>query len=110
MQYPNVAVLSTQVKIDHIEEIEALSRQALDDDAKARSLTKAIVKATEHWHEEAKEQLATKEDLHSLTWRFLGLMGLQSALILGATYFLLTDVKNDLREIRTRLSTLSSKQ
>ena len=98
------------MKIDHIEEIEALSRQALDDDAKARSLTKAIVKATEHWHEEAKEQLATKEDLHSLTWRFLGLMGLQSALILGATYFLLTDVKNDLREIRTRLSTLSSKQ
>ena len=34
--------------------------------------------------EEVKEQLATKEDLHSLTWRFLGLLRLQSALILGA--------------------------
>jgi hypothetical protein len=79
------------MKIDHIEEIEALSRQALDDEHKARSLTKAIVKATEHWHEEAKDQLATKEDLHTLTWRFIGLMGLMTAVLLGAMYFMHSD-------------------
>jgi NAD(P)-dependent dehydrogenase (short-subunit alcohol dehydrogenase family) len=44
------------VKIDHIEEIEALSRLALPEDkSKAHALTKAIVKAQEHRHEEAKD-------------------------------------------------------
>jgi hypothetical protein len=49
------------LKVDHIEEIEALGRQVLpDDEHKAHALTKAIVKAQEHWHEEAKEELGTK--------------------------------------------------
>ena len=49
------------MKIDHIEEIEALSRLALpEDERKAHALTKAIVKAQQHWHEEAKKELATK--------------------------------------------------
>jgi hypothetical protein len=56
-------------------------------------------------------ELATKSDLHkelhSLTWRLVGLMGVQTVLILGAVYFLLSDLKADLREIRTRVSALS---
>jgi hypothetical protein len=99
------------MRIEHIEEIEALAREALGDDAKARLVTKAIVKAAEFWHQEAKEELATKADLHkelhSQSWRFAGVMGLMTAIILGAMYFLMSDIQNDMREIRTRLSAQS---
>jgi hypothetical protein len=41
--------------------------------------------------------LATKaelhQELHALTWRFLGLMIAQTGLILGAMYYMLTHVK-----------------
>jgi len=41
--------------------------------------------------EEAKNQLATKEDLYTLTWRFIGLMGLMTAILLGAMHFMHSD-------------------
>jgi hypothetical protein len=100
------------MKIDHIEEIEALARQAVGEEPKAKSLTKAIVKAAEFWHEEAKDELVTKADLDkalgSLTWRFAGLLALTTALITGPMYYALNDIKNDMREIRNRIPATSA--
>ena len=53
-------------------------------------------------------QLATKLDLqkamYDLTWRLIGLIGIQTVLILGAVYFLLGDIKADLRDERSRIT------
>jgi hypothetical protein len=53
----------------------------------------------------------TKADLHKAlhaqSWRFLGLMGLQTAILLSAGYYLLSDIKADVREIRNRVGELS---
>jgi hypothetical protein len=55
------------------------------------------------------KHVATKEDLHKelhaqtrqfVTW-LLGMV----VIILGGVYFLLSDIKNDIREIRNRLPT-----
>jgi hypothetical protein len=54
----------------------------------------------------------TRGDLKELaatnaqTWRFFGIMGLMAALILGGMYFLLSDIKKDIREIRNRVAEL----
>jgi hypothetical protein len=55
------------------------------------------------------KELETKlhKELHALSWRFFILMIAQSALILGAVCFMLSDVKSDLRELRTAVSHLS---
>jgi hypothetical protein len=51
----------------------------------------------------------TRGDLKELaatnaqTWRFFGIM---AALILGGMYFLLSDIKKDIREIRNRVAEL----
>jgi hypothetical protein len=62
-------------------------------------------------HEPKADELATKADLHkefhSQSWRFAGVMGLMTAIILRAMYFLMTDIKNDIHEIRTRVSAFS---
>jgi hypothetical protein len=102
------------VKIDHIEEIEALARQAVGEEPKAKSLTKAIVKAAEFWHEEARDELCTKADLHkelhAMTRQFVTWMGVMTVIILGGVYFFLSfslsDIRNDVREIRTRVQAL----
>ena len=58
--------------------------------------------------EEAKDSLATKIDLHkelhAQTWCFFGIMGLMAALILGGMYYMLGDIKGDIREIRNRVA------
>jgi hypothetical protein len=100
------------MKIDHIEEIQALVRAALGEEPKAKSLTKAIVKATEFWHQEARDELCTKADLHqelhAMTRQFVTWMGAMTVIILSGVYFFLSlalsDIKNDIREIRTHLS------
>jgi hypothetical protein len=100
------------VKIDHIEEIEALARQAVGEEPKAKSLTKAIVKAAEFWREEARDELCTKADLHkelhAMTRQFVTWMGVMTVIILGGVYFFLSfalsDIKNDIREIRNRVT------
>jgi hypothetical protein len=96
------------VKIDHIEEIEALSREAVGDDQKARVLTRAIVRAQEHWHAEAKEILATKEDLHVQTWRFFGLLGLMTSVLLGAIDYMTNDLKGEARELRVAVNAINA--
>jgi hypothetical protein len=56
------------------------------------------------------KQVVTREELHkelhAQTRQFVTWMGLATAIILGGVYFLLSDVKNDLREIRTRIAAL----
>jgi hypothetical protein len=95
------------MKIDHIDEIESLSRQALGDEQMAHSLTKAIVKAQEHWHDEAKDELLTKrefhQELHALSWRFFMLIIGAAALQTTLVYFQFGDIRNDLREVRRQL-------
>jgi CO dehydrogenase/acetyl-CoA synthase epsilon subunit len=97
------------LKIDHIEEIEALSREAIGDDHKARALTRAIVRAQEHWHQEAKEILATKEDLHTQTWGFLGLVSLMTTIFLGVVYYVTNDLKSEVREIRNTVNAINAR-
>jgi hypothetical protein len=60
-------------------------------------------------HTATKEDMALlradlHKELHAQSWRFFLLMLAQTGLILGAVYFMLGDVKSDLREIRNRLS------
>ena len=59
------------------------------------------------------KRFATKEELHkelhALSWRFFGLMVAQTILILGASYFLLSDIKSDIRDIRTRLTNIEQR-
>jgi hypothetical protein len=66
------------------------------------------------------KHLATKEDLlliktdfhkelHAQSWRVFILMIAQTSLILGAVYFMLGDIKNDLRDLRNRVAALPAK-
>jgi hypothetical protein len=50
-----------------------------------------------------------RRELHALSWLFFGFLIAQSILILGATYFLLGDLKSDIREIRTRLANIEQR-
>lgn len=60
------------------------------------------------------KHFATKEELHkelhAQTRQFVTWLGLATAIILGGVYFLLSDVKNDIREIRTRIAALPKQQ
>jgi hypothetical protein len=56
------------------------------------------------------KHLATKEDLHkelhAQTKQFVTWLGVMAVIILGGVYFFLSDIKNDIREIRNHVSTL----
>jgi hypothetical protein len=59
-------------------------------------------------HTATKEDMALlradfQKEMHAQSWRFFLLMLAQTGLILGAIYFMLGDIKNDIREIRSRL-------
>jgi hypothetical protein len=64
----------------------------------ARELSDSLTRADLH------------KELHAQTWRFFGIMGLMAALILSGMYYLLNDIKGDVREIRNRVAELSKHQ
>jgi hypothetical protein len=41
---------------------------------------------------------------YDLTWRLVTILGVQTVIILGAVYFLLSDLKADLREVRAKVT------
>jgi hypothetical protein len=61
------------------------------------------------------KHVATKEDLHkelhAQTRQFVTWMGVMAVIILGGVYFFLnfslSDIKNDIREIKNRVTALS---
>jgi hypothetical protein len=65
--------------------------------------------------DKAHDELCTKADLHkelhAMTRQFVTWMGVMTVIILGGVYFFLSfalsDIKNDVREIRNRLPALS---
>jgi hypothetical protein len=89
------------MKTEHLRHVEELVLAGMQDPERARKMSDAILTALDHWQDEAKDELATKNDVKTviakletslIKWMvnmFLTAGISLVVIILGGTYFML---------------------